>query len=89
MISLSRASMAEGHAGARRLAVDDDAAGAALAEAASELGAAQLKVVAQGVKQGHVRVVDGDLLILPVHPQRDLGHRRISADCLLKGYVNR
>ena len=40
----------EGHAGARRLSVDEDAAGAALAEAATELRATQPEIVAQGVE---------------------------------------
>ena len=40
----------EGHAGARRRSVDEDAAGAALAEAATELRATQPEIVAQGVE---------------------------------------
>jgi hypothetical protein len=64
----------EGHAGARRLAVDQDAAGAALAETASELGTPEPKIISQSVKQRHVRVVDADRVILPIHSKSYLGH---------------
>ncbi len=43
-------------AGEHRLAVDDDGAGAALAEAAAELGAVQLEIVAQHVEQRRRRI---------------------------------
>ena len=60
-------------AGARRLPVEVDGAGAAEPDAATELAALQVKFVAQHPKQGHIAVdVDGSLQA--VHLDR-IGHR--------------
>ncbi len=60
-------------AGARRLAVEMDGAGAAEPDAAAELAALQVQFVAQDPKQGRIPVdIDGSLQA--VHLDR-IGHR--------------
>src|SRR5207302_9391603 len=59
-------------AGVDGLAVDDDGAGAALPQAAPELGAVEAKLAAQGVKQRRRRV-DIEPMRCAVDCQRDHG----------------
>src|SRR6266404_1172913 len=61
------------HAGAHGLAVHQHRARAALREPAAELGAVQLEIVAQYIKEGRVRL-DRDRPALAVDPQREVGH---------------
>ena len=58
----------EREAGEDRLAVDEDRAGAALAQLAAVLGPGQRHVLAQHLEEGAVDR-DGDLAALPVHRQ--------------------
>ena len=61
------------HARADRAAADDHGAGAALAEAAAELRAAQREIVAEHVEQRRRRI-DVDACARAVDRQRDGGH---------------
>src|SRR5262245_56502880 len=63
-------------AGACRLPVDEDGAGAALAEAAAETRIVQAEVIAQRIEERHVWVVDLDCLCLAIDNEREaLGHQ--------------
>ena len=42
-------------------------AGAAFGHAAAEAGAVQVQMVAQHIEQGSVRVIDLDVMNLPIH----------------------
>src|SRR5262249_590339 len=57
-------------AGAHRLAVDVHRAGAALAEPAAEARALERKVVAQCIKERHLRVIDVDRNRAPIDAKR-------------------
>ena len=69
MIALALVHHRERQAGHDAAAVDQDRAGAALAEAAALLGPGQVQAVAQGVEQRGARV-DGETMILAVDGQR-------------------
>src|SRR5216110_2511642 len=66
------------HAGARRDAVQVDGAGAALGDAAAELGAGEAEGVAQHPQERRVGG-DGDRLALAVDGESDCGHDRASS----------
>lgn len=51
-------------------AVDEDGAGAALAEVAAFLGAGQVQAIAQSVEEGRPHV-DREAMLRAVHPERD------------------
>src|ERR1019366_6207740 len=60
--------------GAYRLSVDMHRAGAALAEPAAEARIVEAELVAQGVEQGHLGIVDLDRVRLAVDREVELRH---------------
>src|ERR1700761_1952273 len=74
-------------AGAYRVTVHQNRAGAALAEPAAEFWPTQVEVVAQGIKQRHVGIVGIDAVRLAVDLKRECRHACYSQYFLLRSFV--